>query len=212
MPGSAKPRSLRPFINCVTMFSLGAIFFLLSTDFSYGLTVDRVLATVGSEVITFGDYRQFVKGISDADNGDTVDQKLLRKFIEEKIIRQEAKRKGIEASDAEVEKAIEEFKAQNGMSQQDMEQSLNNEGLNMDSYKKLMRDQIISSRLISDEVDAKIFVTDEEIKAYYDANKKDFVSSPEKVEIKAIFIPLREEASVTEITDLKLRSLKSCRD
>ncbi len=208
VPGFPKSRSLRSFINYIAMFSLGAIFFLLSADFSYGVTVDRVLATVGSEVITFGDYRQFVKGISDADNGDTVDQKLLRKFIEEKIIRQEARRKGIEASDAEVEKAIEEFKAQNGMSQQDLEQSLNNEGLNMGSYKKLMRDQIISSRLISDEVDAKIFVTDEEIKRYYDANKKDFVSSPEKVEIKAIFIPLREEASVTEITDLKLRSLK----
>jgi foldase protein PrsA len=207
-PEFSKSRSLLPFINYVVAFALGVIFFLSLADFSYCLTVDRVLATVGSEVITVGDYKQFVKSISDADSGDTVDQKLLRKFIEEKIIRQEARRKGIEASDGEIEKAIEEFKAQNGMSQQDLDQSLNNEGLNMGSYKKLMRDQIISSKLISDEVDAKIFVTDEEIKHYYDESKNGFVSSPEKVEVKAIFIPLREEASVTEITDLKLRSLK----
>ena len=201
-------RSICPFFNYIAAFSFGVIFFLSLADFSYGLTFDRVIATVGSEVITFGDYKQFAKGISDADSGDKVDQRLLRKFIEEKIIRQEAMRKGIEASDAEVGKAIEEFKTQNGMSQQDFEQSLNNEGLNMESYKKLIRDQITSSKLIGDEVDAKIFVTDDEIKNYYEANKKDFVSSPEKVEVKAIFIPLREEASVTEITDLKLRSLK----
>jgi peptidyl-prolyl cis-trans isomerase SurA len=204
----SKSRFLRPFIRRVTAFSLGAVLFLLSAAFSYGLTVDRVLATVGSEVITFGDYKQFVKSVSDANVGDAVDQKLLRKFIEEKIIRQEATRKGIEASDAEIEKSIEEFKAQNGMSQQDLERSLKDEGLNIDSYKRLMKDQITSSRLISDEVDAKIFVTDKEIRDYYEANKKDFVSSQEKVEVKAIFIPLREEASVTEITDLKLRSLK----
>jgi len=185
------------------------IFFFLSGDFRcYGLTLDRVIATVGSEVITFGDYRQFVKGTSDVDKGDAIDQKLLRKFIEEKIIRQEARRKGIEASDREVQKAIEEFKAQNGMSEQDFEQSLNNEGLNIESYKKLIGDQIMSSKLVGDEVDAKIFVTDKEIKDYYEENKKDFVGSPEKVEVKAIFISLRGEESVTEITDLKLRSLK----
>jgi peptidyl-prolyl cis-trans isomerase SurA len=207
-PGSSKSRSRRPLINYIVAFSLGVIFFLSRADFSYGLTFDRVIATVGSEVITFGDYKQFLKGISDADSGDKVDQKLLRKFIEEKLIRQEAKRKGVEASDAEVEKAIEEFKTQNGISQQDFEQSLNNEGLNTESYKKIIRDQLTSSKLVGIEVDAKIFVTDDEIKNYYEANKKDFVDTPEKFEVKAIFIPLREEASVTEITDLKLRSLK----
>jgi len=208
-PRFSKSWSPRPFINYIAALSLGMIFFFSLGDICcYALTFDRVIATVGSEVITFGDYRQFVKGLSDADKGDAIDQKLLRKFIEEKIIGQEARRKGIEASDAEVGKAIEEFKAHNGMSQQDFEQSLNNEGLNMESYKKLIRDQIISSKLIGDEVDAKIFVTDREIKDYYEENEKDFVSSPEKVEVKAIFISLRDEASVTEITDLKLRSLK----
>jgi parvulin-like peptidyl-prolyl isomerase len=208
-PGLSKSGAHRPTINFVASFSLGLIFFFLFGNLCcYGLTVDRVIATVGSEVITFGDYKQFVRGLGDANKGDTVDQKLLRKFIEEKIIRQEAKRKGIMASDAEVEKAIEEFKVGNGMSQQDFEQSLNNEGLNAESYKKLVRDQIISSKLIGDEVDAKIFVTDKEIKAYYEENKKDFVSSPEKLEVKAIFMSLRQEASVTEITDMKLRSLK----
>jgi parvulin-like peptidyl-prolyl isomerase len=34
------------------------------------------------------------------------------------------------------------------------------------------------------------------------------VSSPETVEVKAIFLRLREGASVTELTDLKLKSLR----
>jgi peptidyl-prolyl cis-trans isomerase SurA len=178
------------------------------TSFLLRLTHDRVLATVGTEAITFGDYRQFVKGVNGTDSGDTVDQKLLKKFIEEKIILQEAKRKGIEAGAAEVDSAIGKFREESGLSQKDFEEFLKSEGMDVDTYRKFMRDRMVSSRLAGDEVDSKIFVTDEEIRQYYEANKEAFISSPEKAEIKAIFIPLRDEASVTEITDLKLRSLQ----
>jgi peptidyl-prolyl cis-trans isomerase SurA len=185
------------------------ITFLLSTGISHGRTMDRILATVGDEVITFADYRQYAKVAADeGGNSETVNEKLLKRLIESRIIFQEAKRKGIEASAAEVDRKIDEFKEKNRLSQEDVERFLKEEGMDIKSYRARIKDEVISSKLVDENIGSKVVVIDKEISDYYKANLKEFLSSPEKVELKAIFIKLREEASLTEITDLKLRALK----
>jgi hypothetical protein len=89
---------------------VATISILQCANVSYGVTVDRVLATVGNEAITFADYRQFVKGIEKMEM-----QKRLMGNCQEinrgKNYPQEAKRKGIEIDDAEIDRSIEEFKS-----------------------------------------------------------------------------------------------------
>jgi peptidyl-prolyl cis-trans isomerase SurA len=133
---------------------------------------------------------------------------MLKKMIEEKIILREAKRKGIEVSDAEIDKTIEGAKQQYSLSPDDLEKMLQEEGTTLAAYRTTTRESIMISRLIDNEVDAKVFVGDQEIDEYYRVNQREFVSSPETVEVKAIFLRLREDASVTELTDLKLKSLR----
>jgi parvulin-like peptidyl-prolyl isomerase len=174
---------------------------------AHGITVDRVLAMVGGEIITFTEYKLFVKGL-EGGSKDEVDETLLRKLIEEKIIIQEAKRKGFDASDVEVQKMVEEFKTENGLSKEELENFLKEEGLNITNYQQILRGKVLLSKIISSEVDSKVIVRDGEIKESYQKNKKEFLSGPQKVEVKAIFLKLREDASVTEITDLKLRALR----
>jgi peptidyl-prolyl cis-trans isomerase SurA len=197
------------FILCcsVLIFSL-VLIFVWSAGIVYGITVDRVLATIGDEVITFVEYRQFVKGLEEVWNKDVVDEKILRKLVEERIIVREAKRKGLEASDAEVGKMVSEFKSQNGLSQADLESYVKDEGMSSGSYQNILRDKVLISKLIGDEVDSKVIIRDREIQEYYDKNRKEFIGSPENVELKGIFLRLKEDASLTEITDLKRRALK----
>ena len=174
----------------------------------YGRTLDRVLATVGGEIITFAEYRQFVNGLDEVYDKDTVEGKILRKLIEERIIVREAEQKGLEASDAEMEKMVDEFKTQNGLSQTDLGSFLKDEGMSLKSYQKILRDKVLVSKLVGDEVDSKVIITDREIQEYYDKNRKEFIKSPEKVELRGVFIRLGDDTSLTEITDLKLRALK----
>lgn len=181
---------------------------MLIPEGSYGRIVDRVLATVGGEAITLADYQKFVRTAGDVDISETVEQDMLKKMIEEKIILQEAKRKGVEVSDAEVDRTIAEVKQQYSLSPDDMEKMLQEEGTTLAAYRTTTRESIMISRLIDSDVDAKVFIGDQEIDEYYRANQKEFVSSPETVEVKAIFLRLREGASVTELTDLKLKSLR----
>src|SRR4030042_2805933 len=189
------------------------ILFIIISSFaaakpSHGLTVDRVLATVGNETITFADYQQFIKGLGNTEHTDAIDETLLKKWIEEKVILYEAKKKGIDASDDEIDEEIEEFKEQSGLSQKDFETLLKEEDMNIHGFRNLMKDKVMMLKLISEDVDSKVIIMDKEIEDFYTANKKNFISSPETVEIKAIFLRLKEGASVTEITDMKRKSLK----
>lgn len=75
-------------------------------------------------------------------------------------------------------------------------------------YKKFLRDKVIALKLIKEEVDTKVIVNEKEIEQFYNKHKEHYRKEPEKVEIETLFIPLPPEASVTEITDLKLKSLR----
>jgi parvulin-like peptidyl-prolyl isomerase len=175
---------------------------------AYSVTVDRVLATVDGEIITYADYQQFANSIREIEKKDGIDERLLKGLIEEKIILQEAKRKGIDVSEAEVDKRIEEFKAENGLSQEDFVNLIKEDGLSIPKYKDFVKNEIMSLKLIHENIDSKVIITDKEIKDLYNVRKKDYLICSEKLEVKAIFIRLKEDATPTEITDLKLRALK----
>ncbi len=190
-------------------FQMFFIFLLLSfASISNGVTIDRVIAIVGDEVITFADYQSFVKAIGTINPGDEVDEKLLKNLVEEKIILQEAKRKGLVVSDSQVDRELEDFKDQFGLAQKDFESFLHGEGFTIIEYRKRIKDKIMVSNLVGDEVDSKIIIGGKEIQDYYQTNIQEFQTSPERVELKAIFLQLKEDISVTELTDLKLRTLK----
>jgi parvulin-like peptidyl-prolyl isomerase len=182
---------------------------IVSAGPSYGITADRVLATVNNEAITLSDYQRFIVDIgNNTENKNMVDETVLKRLIEEKVILHEAIKKGIEVNDMEVAEKIEEFKRQNALSDEDFEKTLKEEGMDIHSYKKVIKDKIMSLKLMSVDVDSKVVITDKEIENFYNANKKDFLQSPEKVEVKAIFLKLNKDASLTEITDLKRKTLK----
>ncbi|MFZ3135959.1 MAG: SurA N-terminal domain-containing protein [Thermodesulfovibrionales bacterium] len=189
----------------VTVFIVSC---LLASVPAYSVTVDRVLATVDGEIITFADYQQFANSISGIEKKDGIDERLLKGLIEEKIILQEAKRRVIEVSETEVDTRIEDFKAENGLSQEDFENLLREDGLNIPKYKDFVKNDLLSLKLIHENIDSKVIVTDKEIEDLYYVRKKDYLICTEKLEVKAIFIRLKEDATPTEITDLKLRALK----
>lgn len=196
----------RRFLNLFFIFFL--LYFEITTaNLSHGLTVDGVLATVNNEVITLSDYQRFVKEIGGTEKEDVVEGALLKRLIDERVILQEAIRRGIEASDLEVDKKIEDFRNQNNLSKEDLEKALVEEGMSIHTYRRLIKEKIMSLKLIRADIDSRIVIEDKEIEDFHNANKKDSLI-PEKVEVDTIFIRLSEGAPVTEITDQKRKVLK----
>jgi peptidyl-prolyl cis-trans isomerase SurA len=175
---------------------------------SYAFTLDKVLAVVDQDVITLSDYLLFAKSMGVVENMDVINEALLKKLMEEKVILHEANRRGIEVSDAETDGMIEEIKKESAVSQSDLERELAKEGMNFSGYRKIVRERLIALKLIGADVDSKVIVTEEEIETFYRENIKEYLTSPAQVEVKAIFLRLNEGATVTEITDLKRKALR----
>jgi peptidyl-prolyl cis-trans isomerase SurA len=184
------------------------LFLMIAIHSGYAATVDRVLATVGGEIITYSEYKKFVRGMEETENKEAVDEKMLRSLIDDKIILSEAGRMGIEADEKEIDKAIAEFKEQHKLSPEEFKVMLSAEGLNEDGFRKAIKEKIMVSKLIGMEVESKIIVTEDEKNDYYNVKRRDYINIPERVEIKAVFIRLHDGASITEITDLKRKTLK----
>lgn len=194
-------------ISLILVVSI-SISLLTAPDHSHGFTMDRVIATIDDEAITLSDYQRFVKSIGAIDQASEVDEGVLRRLMEERVILHEAIRRGVEANDGEVNSMIEEFRKDNALSQEDLERELAKEGISLRNYRKLIRDKIVSLKLVGMDVDSTVEITDKEVENFYNANKRDYVSDPDRVEIQAIFLKLGENATVTEITDLKRKALK----
>lgn len=197
--------------NSSLIFSL-LFFFLVSFSVqatpSFALIVDRVLATVNGEIITYADYVRFTGNSLKFTDQDWVEESLLRSLIEDRMILFEAKKRGIETSEKEVDRAIEEFNKKNNFSPDDFEEGLREEGMTLQMYRNSVRENITLSKLVHEEVDAKIFVTDKEAEGYFASHTKEFLITFETREVKTIFLRVREGASVTELTDLKRRTLE----
>lgn len=174
----------------------------------FGLTVDRVLAVVNGEVITLTDYGRFMARTDQAADKETVSEQYLKTLIEERLILQEAKRKGYDATEEEVSQSIVSFLEQAGIQQKEFEKKIALENMSMHDYRALLKENIISLKCIEKEVNAKVIVSSSDLLRYYEKHRARFMEGPEKVLVMAIVMKLSSNPSLTEITDLKIRSLK----
>ena len=182
---------------------------IFSADLSEAITMDKVIAKIDNEVITLSDYKQFVSQTENAYDQENVDEKLLREMIDERLILREAALKGIDVTEAETEQLISDFIDQNGINMYELKKNLEQEGMSYTEYKKLIKANLLSLKVIDMEVNSKIIISDREISEHYNRNKKLFLASNERVHINSILFRLGENPSMTEITDLKIKSMKT---
>ena len=180
----------------------------LTEGASSGLTVDRVLATVNNNPVTLSDYRKFVAKIQGTADPETVNEDYLNRLIEEKLILLEAGKAGIDATEDEVSWSVGDIMKQRGLLPQDMEKKLADEGMTLADYRQRVKNNIIALKIIDKEVNARLVLGPGDVQQFYKNNLELFQESPETVLVKAIYLKLNDSASVTEITDLKIKSLR----
>lgn len=173
-----------------------------------GVTVDRVLATINNEPVTLSDYKRFILRSGLSASPETVDENILKNLINNRVVFTEAKKSNIEAGETEILQIIKEFKEGNNLSDEEFKKGLAEEGMTIDSYKTFLREKVISLKFIDREVNSKIAISEKEVEKYYNNNLKLFIDKTERMVVGAIFVKLPVNATLTEVTDLKLKSLK----
>ncbi len=192
------------------VFSLSMILLsLLSFAAAHAAETEKDLALVNGERVTHADYRRFLLKVSPAAPSGTIDREVLKGLIRERLIIQEAKKKGISVTDDEVDEGIRDFLQRNNMTDRQFEEKITAQGMTLRDYRAWLKENIIVlAKTIDQEVDRKVLVSDAEIADYYQQEQALFRTGPERVRVKAIFLRLDDRPSLAEVTALKIRSLR----
>jgi peptidyl-prolyl cis-trans isomerase SurA len=130
----------------------------------------RIAAIVNDDVITSGDLIDRINlGIatSGLPNDDATRQRLapqvLRGFIDEKLQVQEAKRLGIDVTEAEIDQALNTIAQRNRTTAPELVRVLADRGLNPRALREQLRAQIAWIKIVGREVRPHIVITQEQI-------------------------------------------------
>ena len=182
------PRCIHPMVAVVLcglwLWVVGAA---VDARCAEGVLVDRIVAQVNDDIITLYELNRkvapYIKRVQAMARPLEEErrmiyelrEKVLNQMVDEKLTDQEIERYNIRVSDKAIENTIEEMKKQRRMTEQQLRDSLQKEGLTMEEYRTQMKNQILRVRLVNREVKSKIVITDEDIRAYYEKNKAQYV-------------------------------------
>ena len=159
--------------------------------------VEEIIARVNNGIITRSEYirsrdqlKQEVQqqDPSDADRAFADKEKdVLRDLIDQQLLLQKGKDLGI-TGDTELVKKLDEMRKQMNLeSMEDLEKAAQAQGASYEEFKENMRTQIITQRVIGQEVGSKLAMNKEEEQKFYDAHKAE-LEHPEQVRLSEILV------------------------
>ncbi|MCL2882131.1 MAG: peptidyl-prolyl cis-trans isomerase [Coriobacteriia bacterium] len=140
-------------------------------------------------------------GVSSAQIRNT----LLDELINEQLVTQEAKKRGVDITDAQVNKQIDMIKRQYS-TQQQFDEKLKQQGYTLETLKTQLKYQLIGEG-ITEKLVPDSTVSTQEIQDYYTQHKNDFIQ-PAGKRVSQIQFALKDEAKAADV----LKQLKGGAD
>jgi parvulin-like peptidyl-prolyl isomerase len=167
--------------------------------------LDRVVAAVNDEVITWSelrkaielDGRELISGLTGEEREKKIkgiEKPFLNRLIDMKLQLQEARELRFNVSVSEVDDAVNDIKRKYNLTDEALYDSLKREGLSLQEYRANLSDQILLLKVINYSVKSKVFISDKAIEEYYRANIEKF-QKDDKVKIMQIFFALPADDS-----------------
>jgi peptidyl-prolyl cis-trans isomerase SurA len=166
--------------------------------------VEEIIARVNNQIITRSEYvreREQLKQEAqqqDASNADKLfadrEKDILRGLIDQQLMLEKAKDLGITA-DTDLIKRLDEIRKQMNLdSMDDLEKAAQAQGVSFEDFKQNMRNQIITQKVIGQEVGSHIQVTKEEEQAFYNSHKNE-MQQPDSIRLSEILIAPQKAAA-----------------
>ncbi|MCL5061737.1 MAG: peptidylprolyl isomerase [Nitrospiraceae bacterium] len=165
------------------LFVVSIILLGYTTFANSAILLDKVMAIVNKEVITWSDlYKAMgfeatdeIKAMKDEDKRRFFRENesiFLESLIDMRLHLQEAAKAGVSASDEDVNKAIENIQKKYSMTDEAFKDAIGKEGFTIAEYRKKLSEQITISRIVEQDVRSKVLVTEGEIDKYLSENKE----------------------------------------
>ncbi|OPY81767.1 MAG: Chaperone SurA precursor [Syntrophorhabdus sp. PtaU1.Bin153] len=166
---------------------------LLMPVIGYGEVIDRIIAIVNDDIITLNELEKHVRveksGRFVSVNEYLTNVKLGEKidlFIDDLLIRQQARKLRIQVSDKEVDAIIENIKKQYLINDAGMREQLKKENVTYEDFVVGLRTNLLRSRVLTRVISPEVIITEKDLRAYYDTHKDEYVD--EEYRLQQIFV------------------------
>ncbi len=185
--------------------------------------LDRVVAVVDREVITYGELQNritIVLGQLEKQNvarppKEALEKQVLERLISDRLQLQLAAQTGLRVDDNQLDKTMERIAEQNKLSLSEFRQALERDGISFRKFREDMRSEIILARLREREVDNRVTVTEAEIDNLLTTKASRQEGSQDEFEIAHILVRTPEDSTPEDLQKLKAkaeRALKALQD
>lgn len=163
--------------------------------------VDGIAAQVGSEIVLISEVYQVAEptekrirkeGATDADIA-MLRAEVLERMIERALIRQVVRRAELDATEAEIDNAVASIAAENGLTVDQLQESVEAQGLSMQGYRERLRGEIEQAKVINGMIGGRVRIEEKDIRALYDEEYGDQPAGGMEVHLRHILVPFESE-------------------
>ena len=150
--------------------------------------VDRIVAVVNDDIIRLVELNKAVAPIEEQIRGMNLspdkekeaiyDKRMavLNDLIDEKLADQEIMRSHITVGSDEINDAIEQIKAMNYYTDEDIQEALMKSGISMSDYRGGIREQLLRNKMVNFKIKSNIIITQSDLQHYYDQHQEKYGS------------------------------------
>jgi peptidyl-prolyl cis-trans isomerase SurA len=164
---------------------------------SAGQVVEEIIARVNSQIVTRSEFLRNKDQLKDdvkqqdpanADKAYAEKEKdILRDLIDQQLLLEKGKDLGI-TGDTDLVKRLDQMRKDMKLgSMEELEKAATSQGISYEDFKQNMRNQIITQKVIGEEVGGHLSITKDEEQKFYDEHKSE-MEQPEEIHLSEILV------------------------
>lgn len=178
-----------------------------------GTVVEQIIAMVNDQVISKSDYERAERQLEqEAQQQNWPPQELmeqrrdlLRSLIDKQLLLSKGKELGI-SGETEVVKRLDDMRKQYHLdTMEDLQKAAEAQGVSWEDLREQIRENVITSSVISQEVGRRIDIAPSEIQAYYNAHLQDY-QRPEEVKLSEILVATPNADDAAQVAEAEKKA------
>jgi peptidyl-prolyl cis-trans isomerase SurA len=169
-----------------------------------GQVVEEIVARVNNQIVTLSEFTRSKDQLKedvkqqDSANADKLyeerEKDVLRDLIDQQLLLEKGKDLGI-TGDTDLIKRLDQMRKEMKLdTMEDLEKAATAQGISYEDFKQNMRNQLITQKVIGEEVGSHLSIAKEEERKFYDEHKNE-MEQPEEVKLSEILIAPQKPAA-----------------
>src|SRR6202453_3222032 len=169
----------------------------LMPAFAAGQVVEEIVARVNSQIITLSEFQRSKDQLKDdvkqqdANNADKAfadrEKDILRDLIDQQLLLEKGKDLDI-TGDTDLIKRLDQMRKEMKLeTMEELEKAATAQGISYEDFKQNMRNQIVTQKVIADEVGSRLTIPKDDEQKFYNEHKSE-MERPEAVRLSEILI------------------------